>query len=372
MSELRLFFAGDFCSKPSTSLISVSDELRSHIGSCDIKVLNFEAPLKQDGAKLPPYNRERFYQNDDAPSFLKELGFNLFSGANNHAFDQGDEGWAKTKAAFGDALIGAGVYDDAYRIKIIERNGIKVGFMALAFATNLGSFARPSQRGMLGCAYIDDLRVNHDILAARDSVDFLFVLPHAGKEYTDAPLPEIIARYRDFIDYGADGVIASHPHYPQGWEEYKGKPIFYSLGNFFFNSKECTSYRVNREHWYQGLCVEMTLSDEGISYETVNVRNIDNLALEVDHGESFERHIQVCRNYLSDMAAYEAYIRPIIDRKTALYKSKIGAISVDDSIKGSCKALWAALKGRKFKRTRIEERDYYSLTKALIEILNCN
>ncbi|MBR5352415.1 MAG: CapA family protein [Bacteroidales bacterium] len=69
-------------------------------------------------------------------------------------------------------------------------------------------------------------------------MDYLFVLPHDGIEYVDAPMPETIARYRDFIDYGADGIFGAHLHCPQGWEEYKGRPIFYSLGNFFFNSKK--------------------------------------------------------------------------------------------------------------------------------------
>ena len=43
---IRFFFAGDFCSKPSTSEIRVSDELKSLIQSCDMKVVNFEVPLK--------------------------------------------------------------------------------------------------------------------------------------------------------------------------------------------------------------------------------------------------------------------------------------------------------------------------------------
>ena len=38
----------------------------------------------------------------------------------------------------------------------------------------------------------------------------------------------------NFLMYGADGVIGTHPHCPQGWETYKGKPIFYSLGNWSF------------------------------------------------------------------------------------------------------------------------------------------
>ena len=92
MSDVKIFFAGDFCSKPSTSKISVSVELKNLIRSCDLRVVNFEVPLKPE-VKLPPQERERFFQHDDAPAFLRDLGFNLFSQANNHAFDWGDEGF---------------------------------------------------------------------------------------------------------------------------------------------------------------------------------------------------------------------------------------------------------------------------------------
>ena len=237
MGTIRLFFAGDFCSKPTTSFITVSDELKELIQSCDLKVVNFEVPLKPK-VDLPPQKRERFFQNDDVPDFLRGLGFNLFPMANNHAFDWGDEGFKKTKAALGDQSFGVGSYDDAYKVKVCEVNGVKIGFLALTYAAYTGVFDDVLYHDGLGCAYINDLRVNHDIIEAKKVVDYLFVLPHDGIEYIDVPLPETIAKYRDFIDYGADGVIASHPHCPQGWEEYKGKPIFYSLGNFFFNSKE--------------------------------------------------------------------------------------------------------------------------------------
>ncbi len=309
MRDIRLFFAGDFCSKPSSSFISVSSELKDLIRSCDLSVVNFEVPLKPE-VDLPPQQNERFWQNDDVPEFLKDLGFNLFSIANNHTFDWGDAGYLKTKMALADQAFGAGKYDEAYMVKVCEVDGMKIGFMALTYAAYTGVFDDVLHHEGLGCAYIHDLRVNHDIYEAKKQVDYLFILPHDGIEYIDAPLPETIARYRDFIDWGADGVIGSHPHCPQGWEEYKGKPIFYSLGNFFFNSKEDTLYRAwNRPHWYEGMCVEMTLSDGHVSYRVVNTRNTDNVSLAIDN--------DICRNeqnaelssYLADDSKYFAYLK---------------------------------------------------------------
>jgi poly-gamma-glutamate synthesis protein (capsule biosynthesis protein) len=308
MSRVRLFIAGDFCSKPSTSFISVSDELRNAIQSCDIKVVNFEVPLKPS-VDLPPRRYERFWQHDDAPKFLFDLGFNLFTIGNNHAFDWGEDGFVKTHSALGSSCFGAGTYEDAYKVKICEINGIRIGFLALCYAAHAGVFNDVLHHEGLGCAYINDLRVNHDIIAAKKVVDYLFILPHDGIEYIDVPLPETIARYRDFIDYGADGVIACHPHCPQGWEEYRGKPIFYSLGNFFFNSKEDPSYRAwYRPHWYEGLCVELDLYNGQIKYKTINTRNVNNVALVIDPDLEREEHNRNLCFFLKNKEAYLSYL----------------------------------------------------------------
>lgn len=309
---MKIFFAGDFCSKPSTSKITVSDELKSLIRSCDFKVVNFEVPLMPENANLPSQKRERFFQHDDTPDFLRGLGFNLFQLANNHAFDWGEEGFKKTKAVLGDEAFGAGTYEEAYKVKVVEKDGVRIGFLALSFAAYTGVFDDVTNHEGLGCAYINDLKVNHVIIEAKRHLDYLFVLPHDGIEYIDIPMPETIARYRDFIDYGADGVIGTHPHCPQGWETYKGRPIFYSLGNFLFNSKEGYDYRAwNRPHWYEGLCVVMTIVDGKLKWEVINTRNVDNVGIEIDQRN--ERHThndKICR-YLADQKEYEHCLRMV-------------------------------------------------------------
>ncbi len=315
MRTIKLFFAGDFCSKPSASKITVSEDLKKLIQFCDLKVLNFEVPLKPS-CTLQSQQYERFWQNDDAPDFLRGLGFNLFSIANNHSFDWGEDGYKKTKAVLGDDAFGAGTYDEAYRVKIVDVEGIKIGFMALSYAAYTGVFDDVLHHGGLGCAFIDDLRVNHDIMESKKNVDYLFVLPHDGIEYIDLPLPETIARYRDFIDYGADGIIASHPHCPQGWEEYKGKPIFYSLGNFFFNSKEITSFRANKPHWYEGLCVVMTIVEGNLSWEVINTRNVDNEGIVIDQDEECDRYNEYLVDLLKNPEKYETVLRKECKRLT--------------------------------------------------------
>ncbi len=332
---VRVFFAGDFCSRPSASFISPSDEIKDLIGSCDLRVVNFEVPLKPEG-DFPRQKRSRFFQNDDIPDFLRSLGFNLFSLANNHAFDWGDAGYQKTKQALGDDAFGAGTYEQAYKLKLVEIKGIKLGFMALSFAAYKGVFDDVTKRDDLACAYINDLRVNHDIIEAKKNVDYLFVLPHDGIEYVDVPMPETIARYRDFIDYGADAVIGSHPHCPQGWEEYKGKPIFYSLGNFFFNSTEDTSNRVTlRPHWYEGRCVIITIDEGKLSFEVVNTFNRENVAIEIDPSEESKKHNEVICRYLQDNQVYWEYLEPIIKTQADLAFSNIKTVFLPTSVRES-------------------------------------
>ena len=97
MNGVSLFFAGDFCSKPSTSNIVVEKELKELVCKSDVSVVNFEVPLRpHDISNFPRVGYERFFQNDDSPEFLKIMGFDLFSVANNHLFDWGEDGYKKT------------------------------------------------------------------------------------------------------------------------------------------------------------------------------------------------------------------------------------------------------------------------------------
>ncbi len=311
MSGIKLFFAGDFCSKPSTTNITVEKELRNIISNSDISVVNFEVPLKPHGDNFPKENYERFYQNDDAPSFLKSIGFNLFAIANNHLFDWGNEGYIRTKEELQDEAFGAGNYDEAYSVKVVDVNHKKIGFLAVTYNSRRGTFSDVLNHDGYGCAYIDDLKVNHIIHEKKKDLDYLFVLPHAGIEYKDAPIPELIAKYRDFIDWGADAVIASHPHCPQGWEEYQSKPIFYSLGNFFFNSKDTVDFVAKRPHWYESLCVLIDINEK-LTYQIINVKNISNTQLVIDKSNEREVHNKYLCRLLEDKKLYNDFLKGML------------------------------------------------------------
>ena len=121
----------------------------------------------------------------------------------------------------------------------------------------------------------------------------------------DMPLPGWRDLYKKWIDMGADAVIASHPHVPQGWEEYRGKLICYSLGNFCFQKPKGM-----RAHWLESLCAVITVGKSEkagfrirpIYYDATNHYICDGQSLE------FQKHLNGLNNTLADAPSYYAQV----------------------------------------------------------------
>ncbi|MDD4772498.1 MAG: CapA family protein, partial [Eubacteriales bacterium] len=76
------------------------------------------------------------------------------------------------------------------------------------------------------------------IAEARANADFVIAYPHWGTENTHVLERAQTEQARQYIDAGADAVVGSHTHCLQGIEHYRGRPIVYSLGNFWFNHED--------------------------------------------------------------------------------------------------------------------------------------
>src|SRR4030067_202183 len=73
-------------------------------------------------------------------------------------------------------------------------------------------------------------------------------------------------RYKQVIDLGADIIIGHHPHIPQGWEFYKEKLIFYSLGNFYFDMKS------NNPEWNRSFIISLDVENSSIvNYKVIPI-----------------------------------------------------------------------------------------------------
>lgn len=162
--------------------------------------------------------------------------------ANNHAFDYGIEGMQDTVKYLKDAgitPIGAGnSQDEAQQAVVQDINGRKITILNYMDANNFAEYsyevmpyANGSNPGYSAYNYED---ASKQISQNNDS-DLIIAYLHFGNEYSTSPNENQVKIAHELIDLGADVVIGSHPHVPQGIEMYNGKPIFYSLGNFIFD-----------------------------------------------------------------------------------------------------------------------------------------
>ena len=256
----KLLFAGDVV---LASTPEFSAPLSTLMSSAAIRCCNFEAPLTGFGQPIQKTG-PLVSQLTQAPVILGDLGFNLFSLANNHIYDYGAVALAETLQAFPkDCTMGAGDMQTAYDLLIKEIQGVRYGFASYG-ENGYGALNGDRESGH---AWINHRQVDADIKRFKEEVDVLIVQIHAGVELFDLPIPEWKARYKEIIDLGADVIVGHHPHIIQGCEEYQGKMIFYSLGNFYFD------YPSNHAGWNTGGLLELNFQGRKLKNFTMHVVN---------------------------------------------------------------------------------------------------
>ncbi len=219
---------------PRTQRTGDAGAVRALIKGADIAVANFENPAPDK----PKYHTSGTVFSAD-PRFiagLADAGIDYVSLANNHIRDAGGAGLLQTiknVKKYGIAVSGAGKdLAAARKPAILEAGGIKVAILGYdAIASSYHATA-----SKIGSAPLSAKNVKADVAAARAAgADLVIVYPHWGTEYDDTPFPQQKLLARMIIDNGADMVIGNHAHWAAAMEIYKGKPIWYALGNFVFD-----------------------------------------------------------------------------------------------------------------------------------------
>ena len=218
----------------------------------DFGFVNLETPV------APNHSRgSKPFQFDASIALLQSLkfsGIKVVSFANNHIFDQGHAGFSETLDHLREheiLFVGAGpTAEAAWRPVILEKNGIKVGWLGMTRWLNgnrnpekdgdphVAFFPYPGES--LGAPGLDEAAVLEAIKAARAQCDLLLISIHWGMEYAPAPRPEDVELAHKMLEAGASAVIGHHPHVLQPVETYltqdqRNTVIFYSLGNFRSN-----------------------------------------------------------------------------------------------------------------------------------------
>ncbi len=219
---------------PYTKRTGNAGAVRALVKGADLAIANFENPAP---------NAWRFHDhgtvfsaNPKNIAVLKSAGIDWVSMANNHIGDAGRNGILQTAAnldKYGIAHSGAGANTtQAHKAALIKVGDVTVGLLGydtIAAYYKSGPDTPGSARMTVGA-------LKRDIRAARKAgADVVIVFPHWGIEYQASPTALQEKLGHAAIDAGADMVIGNHPHWVEAMEVYKGKPIWYALGNFVFD-----------------------------------------------------------------------------------------------------------------------------------------
>ena len=248
----------------------------AHVASvfkrADIRIGNLECVVSDKG-EPEPEKPNVFRVHPRAMRYLSRH-FDAVGLANNHSGDYGP-------VAFTDMLnrlrkSGLGFYGggdnlmQAHQPFIVEKKGVRVAVLGF---NEFQPRSFEADHDKPGIAWSEDEQVLRDIARARGPgrADVLVAVMHWGWE---EPLANQRQRQmaRLMIDAGVDVVVGGHPHLVQDIEVYKGKPVFYSLGNFVF---EGFDNPVNKTGWI----VQLRLNKFGLESWQVTDVHIDQQGL---------------------------------------------------------------------------------------------
>ena len=211
----------------------VSEDVKKKLHNSDYVIANLESPILNTGGDFDHlvFNAKK--------ELLNEFDFvNFFSLANNHINDCGEEGIIDSIKALDDFDFDYnGVYKDDYKPFVFQKN-----FQNFAIFTCNDMMNVPIKHS-LKVPDINDEFILKLLKQYKDDGYINIMYAHMGQLFTRYPNPLIRKISREYCDNGADIVLTVHPHVLGGTEEYNGKKIIYSLGDFVMDG---SSYRRRR------------------------------------------------------------------------------------------------------------------------------
>ncbi len=274
MDRTSIVFAGDigfdhYMDQKWKDENLLDKEVLEFLHSGEHVCVNVEGALSNGSKKIAP-NGVAALTHSMSPEvtvFLNKIKADIWNICNNHIMDAGPDGLKDTliEAEKNGALtIGAGmnILEAARPVILDEAGGIGM------FGVGYQRACRKADDETPGCFSWSDMeRIEATIKEIKKTCRWCIVVAHGGEEFTSLPSPYTRKRYMDYLDMGADIVISHHPHVPMNYETFPGKAIFYSLGNFVFD----TDYQRSQFNTEKGLLIRLNLTDEDFTFDAMGL-----------------------------------------------------------------------------------------------------
>lgn len=263
----RIAFTGDigFSSKYFRGTCEKEDllhpELVAYLSDTDYTVANVEGCVfRGEGTASKPIVHAN---PPECVGFLKKINGNIWNLANNHIMDCGREGLESTLEIAkqqGVQTLGVGLnMEQASRPVIIENDGADIGILSLTQEET--PEATETTEGVVQWDNLAKIREMID--GVKKSCRWCVVVVHAGPEFCQLMPPSVREIYMTYLELGADVVVGHHPHVMQNYETVGDKIIFYSLGNFVFD----TDYQRLQRYTDQGVFVKLSFGKDSFTWD---------------------------------------------------------------------------------------------------------
>ncbi|MBR4852574.1 MAG: CapA family protein [Clostridia bacterium] len=216
--------------------------------------------------------------NPNATRVFNKMGADIWSIGNNHTMDAGVEGVVSTyeyAAENGAQVFGAGLNEEQASAPIYLENAGGIGIFGVSYMAE----CIPATKTDAGVFRWDDMEyIQKRIDEIKAGCRWCIIVAHGGEEFAPMPNPYTRDRYLAYLDMGADIVVAHHPHVPENYEITKdGKMIFYSLGNFIFD----TDYQRVHRYTDTGVVLKLIFTQETVDFIAVGtIINRENQRIE--------------------------------------------------------------------------------------------
>ena len=273
MKKTTITFTGDigfdhYMSGKWSDPLLVSKDIRDILDASEHVVINVEGAVMDD-AKLVSAKEMRLMHtiSPAAVPFLKGLGADIWNICNNHIMDAGPEGLKSTLDIAdreGIKTIGAGMdlAGAARELYLDEAGGVGI------FSVGYQRGCKPAAEDKAGCLDWGDFDTIKNIIdRIKKRCRWCVLVSHGGEEFTSLPSPYTRDRYLKYLRMGADIVVCHHPHVPMNYEFVEEKVIFYSLGNFIFD----TDYQRAQFNTEKGIILSLNLDPEGFDFTAYGI-----------------------------------------------------------------------------------------------------
>ena len=247
----------------------LSSDIKDVLKSADHVITNVEGPImRSDKEEVTEGVKQLLHSMDiEVADFLKGIGSDIWNICNNHIMDEGEAGIKSTlkeARARGVKTLGAGInINEARKAVYIDEAG-GIGMIGVGYQRA----CRKADKDKAGCFSWSDLdAIKVAIAEIKATCRWCIVVAHAGEEFTPLPSPYTRERFHLYLEMGADIVVSHHPHVPMNYETVGDKIIFYSLGNFIFD----TDYQRSQFNTEKGIMIKLKLTKEKFEFEAYGI-----------------------------------------------------------------------------------------------------